>query len=56
MTAEEMVDGWYMFGLDPHIIVPDNGPGPTFSAAGYVRQRAPALCPTVPVVLPRPAS
>ena len=56
MTPEELVDLWYSFAECPLVIPPYDEPRSTFSASDYVRQRAPIMCASVPVVLPRTAS
>ena len=41
LTAEELVKLWMSFGSDPYILATEGEPGSMFSAAAYVKQRAP---------------
>lgn len=43
MSAEELVQAWYEFGLDTYILCSEGGDRGTFSAADYVKERAQAI-------------
>ena len=45
-SAEELVKLWHGFGVDPYIVYPPGVERGTFNAAGYVKERAPAIVGT----------
>ena len=48
LTAPELVELWHGIALDLYIDTPAGEPPSSFSSRDYVRQLAPAICPSEP--------